>query len=103
MLVLCRRLLCTSTIRSTNMSLPSLEDYLVPPESVRGSKVLNRASFKRDFELPAIRLAQASLCSTFLKRLAHARFKFHSVKSVLTEPNQDGKVSYVNNDYDNSA
>lgn len=93
-LVLCRRSLCISAVRSTVMS-KSLEEYFVPPETVRGCKIVDRASFRRDFELPAIHLARANLCSTFLKKLAHACLKFPSIKSVLTEDIEAGKVSPV--------
>ncbi len=79
--------------RSTAMASSSLDEHFLPPEAVRGSKTLDRAAFQRKFQLPAIRLAQASLCSTFLRRLAHARLKFSAIKSVLTEPSEDGKVS----------
>lgn len=70
----------------------SLEDHFIPPEAVRGCRVLDRDAFCREFELPAIRLAYPSLCSSFLKRLAHACLRFPTLKSVQTEPSKDGKV-----------
>ena len=85
------RLLRLST-QPTVMASPSLDQHFVPPEKVRGSQTLDREAFLRDFQLPAVRLAQASLCSTFLSRLSHARLKFASIKSVVNEPSEDGKV-----------
>lgn len=78
---------------STDMASSSLDQYFIPSEAVRGNTILNRAAFRREFELPAIRLAQPQLCSSFLKRLAHARLKYrHVIKDMLTEQSEDGKV-----------
>lgn len=99
MLALCRRLFTftgANRFKAMSESASSLEDYFVPPESVRGSKTLDRDSFKRDFELPAIRLAHPSLCSSFLKKLSHACLKFHPIKSVLTEVSKNEKVRKLN-------
>lgn len=74
------------------MSESSLADFFAPPESIRGSKVLDRASFERQVELPAIKLQRANLCSLFIKRLAHAQLRFPTIKSVLNEPGEDGQV-----------
>ena len=85
--------LSTAYTDSTDMASSSLDQFFVPPEAVRGSKVLNRAAFRREFELPAVCLAQPQLCSSFLKRLAHARLKSRNIiKEVLTEQSEDGKV-----------
>lgn len=72
--------------------MSSLEDFLLPPEAVRGSKVLDRAAFNMEYQVPAIRLADPRLCSSFLKRLAHACLRFPTVKTVQTELGEDGKV-----------
>lgn len=77
---------------SVPMSTSTLEEYFAPPEAVRGIKVLDRAVFQRDFELPAIRLSRANLCSSFLKRLTGVTLRFPSIKGILNEPSEDGKV-----------
>lgn len=73
-------------------SSSTLEDYFSPPESVRGCKILDKTAFQREVELPAIKLKSATLCSTFLKHLAHACLKFPSIKNVLHEQGKDGEV-----------
>jgi hypothetical protein len=70
----------------------TLEDYLVPPEAVRGMKVLDRTAFSREFKVPAIRLADPKHCSLFLKRLSRACLRFQPVKKVQTERSVDGRV-----------
>ena len=83
-----RRILSAYTVRA----MSTLEEYLVPPEAVRGMKVLDRAAFNREFVVPAVRLAEPKLMSLFLKRLSHACFRCPPVKKVQTERSEDGKV-----------
>ena len=78
---------------STAMASCPMEEYFSPPEAVRGCKTLDRDAFQREFQVPAIRLAQAKLCSIFLKKLSHACLKFSCIKNVLNESTEDGKVS----------
>ena len=98
MLRACRRLLCLVSSKApveppTAMSVSAVEDYFAPPETVRGCEVLDRASFQREFQLSAIRLPRANVCSAFMKRLSHACLRFRAIKSVLKEDGKDGTVS----------
>ena len=70
----------------------ALEDFFSPPASVRGSTVLNREDFRRNVTLPAIRLRDAVLCSRFMQRLPHALLRFPTIKRVVSDVKEDGKV-----------
>ena len=80
---------------NTKKSIASeaLDAFFSPPASVRGSKVLNREDFRRDVPLPAIRLRDASLCSRFMQRLPHALLRFPTIKRVVDDVGEDGKVN----------
>lgn len=56
-------------------------------------------SFQRDFELPAVRLAKANLCSLFLKRLSYALLRCSFIKSVQNGSSNGGKVSLYTYSY----
>ena len=71
----------------------ALEAFFSPPASVRGSKILTREDFRRDVPLPAIRLRDASLCSRFMQRLPHALLRFPTIKRVVDDVREDGKVN----------
>ena len=93
MLFVCRRFLHNSRVFGMAQCAASLEEYFAPPEAVRGCQVLDRAAFKRDIEVPAISLAHPRLCSSFKKKFAHVCLRFPSVKNILTETSENGKVS----------
>ena len=71
----------------------ALEAFFSPPASVRGSKILTREDFRRDVPLPAIRLRDASLCGRFMQRLPHALLRFPTIKRVVDDVREDGKVN----------
>ena len=62
--------------------MASLDTFFAPPLSVRGMKVLERASFRREVVLPAIKLRPA-LCSKFLHKLKQVTLKYPGIKTLL--------------------
>lgn len=88
--------LITSHLCTEAMSKEDLDAYFAPPKSVCSSTSLDRGSFTREIQLPAVKLADPSLCSKFLKRLAHVILKYPFLKKVVDYSGKDGKVC---NDY----
>ena len=76
-----------------SVSSEALEAFFSPPDSVRGSQVLHRENFRRSVPLPAVRLRDAALCSRFMKRLSHALLRFPTIKRVVNDTGEDGKVN----------
>ena len=69
--------------------MASLDFFFAPPHSVRGMKVLERAAFRRELVLPAIRL-QPSLCSKFLQRLKPVTLKYPGIKKLVDAKTVEG-------------
>ena len=77
------------------MCTSNVDDFFVPPEAVRGCTKLDRSAFLKEFELPCIKIARPSLCSSFLKRLSHARLRCSFIKHIINITSvADGKVSF---------
>ena len=77
------------------MSKEDLDAYFAPPSSVRGFVALDRCLFKREIQLPAVKLQEASLCTKFIKHLSHVMLKYPFLKKVVNVSGEDGKVCYV--------
>ena len=67
-----------------------LDTFFAPPLSVRGMKVLERASFRREVVLPAIKL-RPTLCSKFLQKLKHVTLKYPGIKTLLNAETLESK------------
>lgn len=70
--------------------LDTVLKFFAPPPSVRGMKVLERASFRREVMLPAIKL-RPTLCSKFLQKLKHVTLKYPGIKTLLNAETLEGK------------
>lgn len=84
------RWLCT-----TAMSKEDLDAYFAPPSSVRGVVALDKRLFKREIQLPAVKLQEASLCNKFINHLSHVILKYPFLKKVVNVSGEDGKVCYA--------
>ena len=73
--------------------MASLDAFFAPPDSVRGMKVLDRAAFRRETILPAVRVPP-SLCSDFLKRFKHVVLSYPGIGKIRHAEDRDGKVGF---------
>ena len=72
--------------------MASLESFFAPPVTVKGMHILDKAAFRREVVVPAIRL-QPAQCSEFLKRLQHVVLRYPGVKKFMDVVAIDGSVS----------
>ena len=70
-------------------AMASLDSFFAPPPSVRGMKALERAAFRREVALPAVRL-QPSLCSEFLQRFRPVTLKYPGIKKLVDAKTVEG-------------
>ena len=74
----------------------SCDNYLVPPEAVRGCTKLDKAAFYKEVEFHCVRISNPKLCSIFIEHLSHARIKCSYVKGIVPVlGTDDSKVSYI--------
>lgn len=70
---------------------------LLPPDEVRGMKILNRDKFRKVFEIPTLKISNENLSSTIklLKKFLLKVDNFKPVQPFDSDPNS-GKIAFLN-------
>lgn len=64
--------------------MATLDELLAPPACVCGMKVLQRESFRREVQLPALKVPGPAKCSVFLQRFHHVVLRYPGAKKFVT-------------------
>ena len=75
--------------------MATLDELLAPPARVCGMKVLQREVFRREVQLPALKVPGPAKCSVFLQRFHHVVLRYPGAKKFVTVTDcHTGKVGY---------